>query len=61
MALGQYKFVGIRKNGSVATLIEDGKTEKDARQKAKKTLKTITECRRLGDIISEDSVVQVSA
>jgi hypothetical protein len=61
MALGQYKFVGIRKNGSVATLVENGNSEKEARSKAKKKLKTITECRRIEDVINEGADSLASA
>jgi hypothetical protein len=61
MALGQYKFVGIRKNGSVASFVENGNSEKEARGKAKKKLKTITECRHIGDVINEGADSQASA
>jgi hypothetical protein len=61
MALSQYKFVGIRKNGSVATIVENGINEKDARKKANKVFKTITECRRITDVINEPAEVQASS
>ncbi|MFK4132477.1 hypothetical protein ACI2KR_09380 [Pseudomonas luteola] len=60
MALGQFEFVGIKKNGTVGKLVLEGSSDKALRSEAKKQFKTITQVRRLKDVVN-GSAEQASA